>query len=368
MTYQSKKESGATGTIMVADDTNVMRLACQRALERAGHRVVLASNGEEAISVLRAEDIDVALLDIKMPGLSGIDVLKTIKAERPLVEVIMMTAYVTQDIADEATQLGAGGFLTKPFSNIKTLTDIVAQAVTRKRLKADGFSGPLRSEDLLLKEGMVNEEHLKDARERAKEWNISIGDALVRMGVILPEDPDRVLAKALAIPFVRLSEKNIDLAAAHSISPHVARRYHLIPFLIEEKNIHVAVDDPFNKEGLEIVRRQTGLEPVMAKGFRLEVDTMILHFYPAGQVDIEGKIKKLSENADPELLIEILDSARALRLNKVHFEPGSESAGSAATTDESPLLKGRRTWSFSIEGEIDDGGAIDKLPTGEGKR
>lgn len=159
MIAQSTKRTGPSGTILVADDTAVMRHACQRALERAGHRVVLASNGEEAIAVARAERIDVALLDIKMPGPSGIDVLRKIKTEQPLVEVIMMTAYATQDVAEEATHLGAGSFLTKPFSNIKTLTDAVSKAITKKRLKEEGFQVPVQIADI--------EERINAIAERA---------------------------------------------------------------------------------------------------------------------------------------------------------------------------------------------------------
>jgi two-component system response regulator HydG len=79
--------------------------------------------------------IDVAVLDINMPHLSGMDLLKAIKAERPDVEVIMMTAYATVETAVEAVKAGAYDYLTKPFENIDDLSLTVGKAAERKALK-----------------------------------------------------------------------------------------------------------------------------------------------------------------------------------------------------------------------------------------
>jgi len=108
-------------TILVADDTKMMRRTCQRVLEKAGHRVVLAEDGDQALAVAADEPVDVALLDVKMPGPSGLDVMEAIKRDNDLVEVLIMTAYATEDIAREALRLGASDFLTKPFDSYAVL-------------------------------------------------------------------------------------------------------------------------------------------------------------------------------------------------------------------------------------------------------
>ena len=137
-------------TILIADDTGVMRHACERALKREGYRVIIAEDGEKALKLIRENDIDVALLDIKMPGISGIDVLREIKKNNPLVEVIMMTAFSTKEIVEEARNLGAFGFLTKPFEDIHALTGYISKAVFKKRLSEAGASeGSILSEEII---------------------------------------------------------------------------------------------------------------------------------------------------------------------------------------------------------------------------
>lgn len=156
---QQRAEARTTaGVVLVADDTPVMRKACQRSLERAGHTVIIAEDGNRALEVVRNEDIDVALLDIKMPGVGGIEVLKAIKSEKPLVEVIMMTAHATQDIAEKAGDFGSSGFLTKPFDDVKVLVDTVNRAVSRKKLRETGGGACPDLERLLLAEGLVTPE------------------------------------------------------------------------------------------------------------------------------------------------------------------------------------------------------------------
>lgn len=335
----NKKSKGMAGVVLVADDTAVMRHACQRALERAGHKVVLASDGNEAIALAVSNDIDVALLDIRMPGPSGIEVLKTIKEKKPLVEVIMMTAFATQDVAEDALQYGASGFLTKPFSNIKTLIDTVAQAVTRKRLKEAGLGGPIRIGDLLLNEGLIDKTVLAEAEAKAEEWRTTIADALVRIGAVQAEDIDWVIAKALDIPFVRLTEKDVDPQVIAAVPARLARKYKIFPILVEGGNIHIAVDDPFNKEWIDAVKRRSGLNPLIVKGFGPEIDAMINKFYESADVNISAKIKLLSETKDAELLMELLETAKKVDIEEVVFEKSKGAVGV-------------QSWIFALKGII----------------
>lgn len=343
MVEETRIYAEPSGAILVADDASEMRHACKRALEKVGHRVVLAKNGDEAVAAARSERIDVALLDIRMPGPSGIEVLKAIKRERPLVEVVIMTGFATQDVAEEAVRLGAAGFLTKPFANVKILTDAVSQAVIRKRLNEEGFHGKVKIEDLLLKEGIINVRRAEEAKAKAIEWNVSIGDALVRMGAVQPEDLDWVVAKSLDISFVRLKEiRDVDEAATKQIPARVAKLHRLIPLLVEGGKIHVAVDDPFDREGLEDVSRRTGLTPVIVKGFGPEIDSMIRHFYPEERSDIEGRIDALASRPDRESLLDVIESSGQLKINAVKFDPvGGE---------------GRKSWIFRIEGIVEEKG------------
>ena len=95
------------------------------------YEVHTASDGQEALHLINTEDIDVITLDLKMPGLSGIDVLKEVKKLKPNMEVIVITGYGTLGNAQEAIRYGAGDFISKPF-NVADIISIVAKSFERR--------------------------------------------------------------------------------------------------------------------------------------------------------------------------------------------------------------------------------------------
>jgi len=123
------------GAVLVVDDAEIMRTTCQRALERAGYKVITADSGDSALQALAEQPADVAVLDIRMPGLSGVELLKEIKNKWPGTEVLMMTAYADTGVAEESLNLGAAGFLVKPFDNIRTLVETVNKSMSRVRIR-----------------------------------------------------------------------------------------------------------------------------------------------------------------------------------------------------------------------------------------
>jgi len=116
--------------VLVVDDEATVRVLFQRILQAAGYDAVIAADGKEALSVIADGDINVVLLDIKMPGLSGIDVLGKISTDWPNVCVIMVTAVADVQTAVAAMKLGAYDYITKPFDQDEVLRKI-RQAVVR---------------------------------------------------------------------------------------------------------------------------------------------------------------------------------------------------------------------------------------------
>ncbi|MBW1826952.1 MAG: response regulator [Deltaproteobacteria bacterium] len=102
-------------TALVVDDEQDIRDACERILTRAGLRVLKASRGDEALSVLAKENVDIVLLDLKMPGMDGLEVLSRISAKYRKIQVIVITGYATVETAIEAMKQGAYDFIAKPF-------------------------------------------------------------------------------------------------------------------------------------------------------------------------------------------------------------------------------------------------------------
>jgi two-component system phosphate regulon sensor histidine kinase PhoR len=102
-------------TALVVDDEQDIRDACERILTRAGLRVLKASRGDEALSVLEKEKVDIVLLDLKMPGMDGLEVLSRISGKYQKIQVIVITGYATVETAIEAMKQGAYDFIAKPF-------------------------------------------------------------------------------------------------------------------------------------------------------------------------------------------------------------------------------------------------------------
>ena len=99
--------------ILVVDDELVVRKSLDRVLTNKGYAVVTANNGEEALSKIAAEKYDAVFADVLMPGMSGLEVTKAIKARQPWLPVVIITGASTED---EAKQAGADGFLKKPLA------------------------------------------------------------------------------------------------------------------------------------------------------------------------------------------------------------------------------------------------------------
>ena len=102
-----------TRVLIVDDEKDFVEIFALR-LEEAGERVSSAHSGKECLKILSEKEIDVVILDIRMPGMDGIETLKEIKKGYPLVEVIMLTGHGTTETAVEGMKLGAFDYLIKP--------------------------------------------------------------------------------------------------------------------------------------------------------------------------------------------------------------------------------------------------------------
>lgn len=102
--------------ILIVDDEKNIRLTLSHALEPLGIETKTAANDEEALAMLERGEFDLMLLDLKMPGMGGMEVLQRVREIRPEIRVIIITAFGTIESAVEAMKLGAVEFLQKPFA------------------------------------------------------------------------------------------------------------------------------------------------------------------------------------------------------------------------------------------------------------
>ncbi|MHB8876849.1 MAG: sigma-54-dependent transcriptional regulator [Myxococcaceae bacterium] len=122
--------------VLIIDDDQTLRELFKRELEHSGHQVVLAASAAEGFSRLAEAEPDVVLLDLMLPDVPGIDVLRRLRAERPGLEVVVLTAHGTVDTAITAMKLGAFDYLQKP-CHLQELELTLHRAHERKRLGED---------------------------------------------------------------------------------------------------------------------------------------------------------------------------------------------------------------------------------------
>ncbi|HEX9078488.1 MAG TPA: sigma-54 dependent transcriptional regulator, partial [Desulfuromonadaceae bacterium] len=122
--------------ILVVDDEHLIRWSLEQNLKKQGYEVVTAASGEDALRIAREEQPDLVLLDIQMPGMSGIEVLEKLKDYDEEVVVIMVTAQGGLEIAVNAMRLGAHDYVSKPF-NLDELAIIIRKALETSDLKRE---------------------------------------------------------------------------------------------------------------------------------------------------------------------------------------------------------------------------------------
>jgi putative two-component system response regulator len=121
--------------LCVEDDAQVRKLIA-RVLDDAGHEVVAAANADEARELLEREEFAAVLCDINLPGASGLDLLRELRENHPDIATVMVTGRDDPSIADRALDLGAYGYLTKPFQPNELLIDL-ANALRRRQADVD---------------------------------------------------------------------------------------------------------------------------------------------------------------------------------------------------------------------------------------
>lgn len=121
--------------ILIVDDQYGIRLLLSEVFSKEGYLTFQAANGIDAIEIVKSQPPDIVLLDMKIPGMDGLEILKNIKKIDQDIKVIMMTAYGELDMLEEATKYGVITHFTKPF-DIEQLRDVVAEVLSKEKIKS----------------------------------------------------------------------------------------------------------------------------------------------------------------------------------------------------------------------------------------
>ena len=163
------KEGGkAPERILIADDEEVIRTLLQRVLIGAGYSVVATANGKEALDKMSQLKVKLVLLDNRMPGMSGMEVLQEITAHWPDTCVIMVSAVLDTQTAAKAMKLGAYDYIPKPF-DLNTVIRTVQRAIETR--------------DILSENGLYR----FDFKKRAGEQRERLQPQFARPGEVTPE-------------------------------------------------------------------------------------------------------------------------------------------------------------------------------------
>ncbi len=142
-------QEAAAVNIILIDDEEALRNAVKRILQGEGYHVETAANGTDGISLATAKDFDLAVIDLKMPDINGIEVLREIRKKRPYTICFIATAYASYETAIEATKLGADGYILKPFSPEELIQQLSKGIEKRKLLLETERLRKEREESLL---------------------------------------------------------------------------------------------------------------------------------------------------------------------------------------------------------------------------
>ena len=184
--------------ILIGEDETIIRLDLKEILERAGFEVCAeARDGEEAVELARAEEPDLAVLDVKMPRLDGIEAARRILAERPI-PIVMLTAYGQDELVARAVEAGVFGYLVKPFRETDLLPAIQAAKARHAELEA------LRGEAESLADALATRKLVERAKGLLmKQEDLSEQDAFTRLqrASQVSGRPMKVVAEALIATF-----------------------------------------------------------------------------------------------------------------------------------------------------------------------
>ena len=179
--------------ILIVDDEKNIRLTVSNALEPLNIPVYTAINGEEALNKLEAKQFGIVFLDLKMPGMDGMDVLRHIESKWPGTRVVIITAHGTIESSVEAMKLGAVDFIQKPFSPVQ-----IREIVTR-----------LRERDELVEESITDYyDQLELAKRHMNDRNLSAAHENTRKAIAM--DPGKSEAYNLLGILYEIKHENLE--------------------------------------------------------------------------------------------------------------------------------------------------------------
>ena len=217
--------------VLVIDDDEQMQFFLNEALRRQGYAVTLRKTAEEGLQVLRSDAPDLVLLDIRLPGMSGLEAVEEILKIDPRVPIIMMTAHGTRDNAIDAIRRGAYDYFTKPF-RLEEMEIVIRRALDKRklyfeieRLREELANAPGHEWANTGSRAMSEVTHLIERAAPTDSTVLILGESGMGKELVAECDPRAVGAQAPALRAPQLRGDSRDAARVGAVRPR-ARRLH----------------------------------------------------------------------------------------------------------------------------------------------
>jgi CheY-like chemotaxis protein len=247
--------------ILVAEDDPTVLGFYRDVLEKEGYRVVAATNGQEALDKIKEEKPDLAILDLKMPVMDGLEVLQTLYKQGNPTPIVVSTAYgdLRGDLDISYGEVQA--FLNKP---------VRPEELSAAIRKALGVSE--RVGGLLERYGLVTREQLQQALVRqAEQVDRKIGEILLDMGTFESQQWLNFIARLPGVARINLKKYVIDPDIVRLVSEDFCRRVELVAIEDFDNMITVAMAYPYNLEAVHELSKQLGLRVKAVMATREEI-------------------------------------------------------------------------------------------------
>jgi DNA-binding response OmpR family regulator len=182
-------------SVLIVDDEKNIRLTLSQALEALEVETETAANGEEALAKLKEKEFSLILLDLKMPGIDGMEVLRQVSRIRPDIRIIILTAYGTVESAVEAMKLGAADFIQKPFA-AEEIRELVSRVIEREKLDEQKVVDYASSVELAKR--CIGDRHFNAAVEHVRKaisFDPGRPEAFNLLGALMEIQGDRIEAQ-----------------------------------------------------------------------------------------------------------------------------------------------------------------------------
>ncbi len=265
--------------VLIVDDAGIIRVACERALQRKGYEVRTAQCGTEALDALVQKTARAVLMDLKMPVMNGLECMRVLKRMWPTTEIIIMTSYSNDDMVGEAGKLGAHAVMIKPFDDVRRVVKTVGQAAAKSLLRE---GRPISSEvllgEILLESGWISGAAFEKAKIESAQKGSSLREELIANGATSEDDLDWATSSFLEIPFVHVNEQMLDPVLIGEFPLSLMKKYLVIPLFIEDGKLHMVSANPFRDGAEDEIEKFLDKRVVFYKGSEKELRPVIEEF------------------------------------------------------------------------------------------